>query len=325
MTPQSTFVNGPKTFLAGEDLEAYRRVKIKSGTTTAPPEVVYADAGEAFIGLTTESAASGDPIAVDSITKEGTFFVTAKEAFAFGATLYGGDDGKVQDTSSGSAFFIALEAATADGDVVEAILYPVVSTTAATVSIADAESYTSAATVEAALAEIYEAILNPESTIVVPLGAITMEDGTVLTKQATTVTGIAQLSNKEQVILIPIDCSSGEALGFAVPVPQDLDDGEDITVHVLAGKGGALDTLTLDCEVYPCAAGDTANADIQDTAAQALTEAASELVFTCGADGVLAAPGTLTIVLTLGGTNDGDAVYIYGVWIEYTRKCLAIA
>jgi len=24
----------------------------------------------------------------------------------------------------------------------------------------------------------------------------------------------------------------------------------------------------------------------------------------------------------LGGTNDGDAVYIYGAWVEYTRKIM---
>jgi hypothetical protein len=158
--------------------------------------------------------------------------------------------------------------------------------------------------------------------ILVPLNAISQEDGTALTKQATTVAGFAQLADKEVVINIPINCTAGESLQFTVPIPQDLDDSEDITIHVLAGKSANNDALTLDCEVYPCAAGDTANADIQDTAAQTITEAASELVFTCGADGVLPAPGTLSVVLALGGTNDGDAVYIYGAWIEYTRMIM---
>ena len=168
-------------------------------------------------------------------------------------------------------------------------------------------------------AEILRQHLQVKGTISVGLTSITREDGTILTKQATTVAGFAQLANKETVINIPVDCSAGEALGFTVPIPQDLDSNSNIEVHVLVGKAAALDVLTLDCEVYPCAVGDTANADIQDTAATAITEAASELVFTCGADGVLAAPGSLSVVLTLGGTNDGDAVYIYGVWIEYTR------
>lgn len=159
------------------------------------------------------------------------------------------------------------------------------------------------------------------ATIVVPLAAITQEDGTPLTKINSTASGFAQLANKEQVIDIPVNATI-EAFGFTTPIPQDLDDTEDITVHVLAGKAANLDELTLDCEVYPCAVGDTANADIQDTAAQTITEAASELVFTCGADGVLAAPGTLSVILTLGGTNDGDAVYLYGAWIEYTKKIM---
>jgi hypothetical protein len=160
-------------------------------------------------------------------------------------------------------------------------------------------------------------------SIPVALGAVTREDGTTLLKQATTVAGYAQLADKELVILIPVDATAGEALGFTVAVPSDLDDSKDLTVHALVGKDAALDALTLDCEVFPVGVGDVANADIQDTAALAITEAASELIFTCGKDGVLAAPGGVSVVLTLGGTNDGDAVHIYAVWIEYTRKSVA--
>lgn len=312
---------GVRTFKAGEDLEAKRRVKIESGTTNDPPEVVYADAGEDYVGITEYAVLDGKDIAVRLITCPGTFEVevAVSSAIARGTVLYGAADGKLSDASSGSAQAVALEAAGAGGDHLECLCWSVKSTTAATVSLtAGAE-----ATVEAEIAAMLVDMETAQATIPIPLGAITMEDGTVLTKQATTVTGIAQLANKEQVITIPIDCSSGESLGFTVPVPQDLDDSEDIVVHVLAGKGGALDVLTLDCEVYPCGVGDTANADIQDTAATTITEAASELTFTCGADGVLAAPGTLSVILALGGTNDGDAVYIYGAWVEYTRKLLA--
>lgn len=156
-------------------------------------------------------------------------------------------------------------------------------------------------------------------SIPVPLGSITQEDGTALLKQATTVAGYLQVSNKETVIDIPVDCSAGESLGFSVSLPQDIDITDDLTVHVLVGKAAALDALTLDCEVYPVAAGDVANADIQDTAATAITEAASELTFTCGSDGLLASPSAVSVVLALGGTNDGDATYIYGVWLEYQR------
>lgn len=315
--------NGIRTFQAGEDLAAHRRVKIESGTTTTPPEVVYADAGEDYIGVTEYAVSDGDIIAVRLITAPGTVEVEVdvSSAIARGTVLYGADDGKLSDASSGSAQGIAMEAGV-DNAVIECVCWSVKSTTAATVSLADAGGLTASATVEAVIAEILTSMKTAQATIMIPLGAITQEDGTALTKQATTVAGFAQLSNKEQVITIPVNCTAGESLGFSVPVPQDLDDSAAITVHVLAGKDADNDTLTLDCEVYPVGVGDTANDDIQDTAAQAITQAASELVFTCGADGVLAAPGALTGVLALGGTNDGDAVYIYGVWAEYTRKVL---
>jgi hypothetical protein len=316
---------GPATFKAGEALEARRRVKIESGTVTDPPEVVYADAGEDFIGVTEYAVADGEDITIKLQNQPGIFEIECivDSAIGRGTVLYGAADGRVSDASSGTAQGISLEVG-ADYQHIQVALWNVKSTTAATVSLADAGGLTAQTTVEAVIAEILTGLLTAQATIMVPLAGITMEDGTVLTTQATTVAGIAQIADKEQVIMIPVDCSSGEALGFTVPIPQDLDDGEDVTVHVLVGKDANLDSLTIDCEVFPCAVGDTANADIQDTAATAIAAAAAEeLVFTCGADGVLAAPGTLSVVLTLGGTNDGDAVYIYGAWVEYTRNILA--
>ncbi|MCB2188822.1 MAG: hypothetical protein KQJ78_20575 [Deltaproteobacteria bacterium] len=317
------YTEGVLTFTAGEAIEARRLVNIKSGTTTTPPEVEKCDAGDDAIGVTEYAAASGALVAVRPINFPGSQEVSAADSFSVGAVLYSGADGQISDSASGSALGIAKEAATAQGDLVEAVLWSVKSTTAATVSVADAGGLVTGTTAEAVIAELATHLQSAQKTIPVPLSAITQEDGTALTKQATTVAGLAQLANKEQVIQIPVDCSAGESLGFSAPVPQDLDESADITVHVLAGKDADNDVLTLDCEVYPVAAGDVANADIQGTAAQAVTQAASELVFTCDAAGVLAAPGALTVVLALGGTNDGDAVYIYGAWIEYQAKLLS--
>lgn len=317
-----SYNEGIRSFTAYGAITAHARVKIKSGTTSTPPQVELAGLGEQHIGHAEFAVGSGEIVSVRLRTYPGTIEAIAADSFSKGATLYGAASGKVSDTSSGSAIGIAAEAATNDGDIVEIIPFAVLSTTAATVSIADSGGFTSAATVEAALAEIYQDLVSVQATIPVPLGAINMEDGTILTKQASTTAGIAQLSDKEQVILIPINCAAGESLGFSVAMPQDLDDSADVTIHALVGKDADNDSLTLDCEVYPVAAGDVANADIQDTAAQAITQAAGEIVFTCGADGVLAAPCALSVVLALGGTNDGDAVYIYAVWVEYKKKIM---
>ncbi len=108
---------GKKAFLAGEDLAAYRRVKLSAADT-----VVYADAGEAFIGITQEEKLSAESITVALRSASRTYKVTAAEAIAANAVIYGANDGKVQDTVSGSPIGTILEETTADGDIVEALL-----------------------------------------------------------------------------------------------------------------------------------------------------------------------------------------------------------
>lgn len=113
--------NGLKTFTAGEALEAYRRVKLSAGSGS---QVEYADVDEAAIGITQGKVESAEMVTVALRTSGRTYKVTANEAIAAGASIYGGNDGKVQDTNPGTGTVrgIALEAATADGDIIEAII-----------------------------------------------------------------------------------------------------------------------------------------------------------------------------------------------------------
>ena len=109
---------GWKTFTSGEALLAKRRVKISGAT------VVYADAGEEYVGVTMADCASGADVSVKLRNAPGTFEVTAAGAYSAAAALYGAADGKVDDVSSGYQQFTAYEAATADGDITEAVPYP---------------------------------------------------------------------------------------------------------------------------------------------------------------------------------------------------------
>lgn len=111
----SQYNTGIKAFTSGEALEARCRVKMSSAT------VVYADAGEDFIGVTEHACASGDVVSVKLKNVSGTFKVQAAGAFDSETVLYGAADGCVDDTESGSAQFYSLEAATAAGDIVEAL------------------------------------------------------------------------------------------------------------------------------------------------------------------------------------------------------------
>jgi len=319
---QSVAVNGPKTFKAGEDLEAFRRVKVESGTTTTPPEVVYADAGEAFIGITREAVDDGDYVSVDLFAKEGTFFAEAADSFSVQATLYGAADGKVSDSSNGTGFLIALEAATAAGDIVEVAVMPFAATTAASISIADSGGFTSQATVEAALAEIYQHIASAQAAIHVPLGALTLEDGTAITTfsdGASATPGFSQESNKE-VVLRWNNHATPTAVAFSVVLPEDLDDSADVIIHWLAKMSGATDSPEITHECY-IGAGDTDCAGTDDEIDGGTT--LTEYTATIAAANVSAAPQPLTVIFQpKDGELGTDDCLIYGVWVEYTRQIL---
>jgi len=115
----SQFNIGSKAFVAGEALEAYRRVKLIAGSGT---QVEYADAGEAFIGFTAAKAALGEMVSVDLKTTGRTFKVEANGAIAVGGNFYGANDGKVSATVSGSIQGRVLEAAASDGEIIEGLL-----------------------------------------------------------------------------------------------------------------------------------------------------------------------------------------------------------
>lgn len=113
-----TFIEGSKRrLLSAEALATRRRVKI-SGST-----IVYADAGEQANGVTEYACADATEVAVRLLSSPGTFEITAAGAIAAGAPIFGAADGKVSATPNGAAIGLAIEAATADGDQIEAILF----------------------------------------------------------------------------------------------------------------------------------------------------------------------------------------------------------
>ena len=107
------YTENGKTFVAGEALAKFRRVKLSSST------VVYADAGEDSIGVTMENAASGAPVQVKLWNDGGTFLVESAGAITAEADVYGANDGKIDDAVSGEKQGIAVEAATGSGQYIE--------------------------------------------------------------------------------------------------------------------------------------------------------------------------------------------------------------
>lgn len=110
---------GSKAFVAGEDLEAYRRVKLSAGSGS---QVEYADAGEDFIGVTAAKAIQNEHVTVDLKTRGRTFKVVAFDAITAGGDFYGADDGKVSAVVSGSIQGKVLEESADDLEVVEVLM-----------------------------------------------------------------------------------------------------------------------------------------------------------------------------------------------------------
>lgn len=106
-----------RTFEAGGAIAQDLRVVLGSGGT-----VTVAGAADREVGTAVRpSFASGENIAVDLASLEGTSVVVASGAIAIGASVYGAASGKVGTTDTGSPVGVALTAAAADGDRIEVL------------------------------------------------------------------------------------------------------------------------------------------------------------------------------------------------------------
>ena len=110
------------SFTAGVAIAQYLRVKISSGKLAVAVAGVTDEPVE--IGYITEAAfADLDVRTVRLRNGGGTGKLIASAAITAGAAIYGAASGKVSATASGSAIGIAIEAAAADGDVIEVLYY----------------------------------------------------------------------------------------------------------------------------------------------------------------------------------------------------------
>ncbi len=312
----------PKTYKAGEALLVNRRVKVESGTVTDPPEVVYADAGEQHIGVTMIGADDGDMITVRPINYNGTYQVVAADAFAVGATLYGAADGKVSDTSSGTAIGIAITVASGDGIVAEMQQFVIASTTAANVSIADSGGFTTAATVEAAIQEIYQDILSVQQFINIPI--MTLREATNFDVGAITANGGVLASDTTPVLSAINDATDGcqrvswvasnnDQVIAQVALPPDLDVTADLVLHCRIASGGTTDAVGFTVDSF-FNEGDT---KVVDTTTTNQTATYAEKIATIAASDVPSGAQTLTIGLTP-AAHTTDTCNLTALWLEYT-------
>lgn len=117
----SQYVETPtKAFTAGAAIAKHLRVKLSSGKL-AVAGVGASDEPVEIGTMEDASFADLDVVSVRLRNAQGTVKMVAAEAISAGVVVYGAASGKVADTSSGAQIGIALEAALADGDVIEVL------------------------------------------------------------------------------------------------------------------------------------------------------------------------------------------------------------
>ena len=112
--------SGFRTFTADAAIAQYARVVYE-----ADGRIVAAGLTQIGHGIAQQEAyAAGDAISVKLWSAPGTFKMIAEEAVDVGDTLYTAAAGKMQDTSTSTAYIlaVALEVGTADNDVIECML-----------------------------------------------------------------------------------------------------------------------------------------------------------------------------------------------------------
>ncbi len=108
-----------------------------------------------------------------------------------------------------------------------------------------------------------------------------------------------------------------EAQFPTVPMPPDLDETKDVTIHLVAQMDGVIgpDTPTIDVQVFD-GVGDTE----MGSPTAALSSTLAELTVTIVAANISGNPlGFLNISL-IPGAHANDGIELRASWLEYTRK-----
>lgn len=111
--------NGLFSLTAAAALTAFTGIKIDSNGQAA-----VAGLGEVHDGIVENNVASGGAAMIRLRTAPGTRKVTVASSCSIGSYLYAAASGKVSTTKSGPALYMALQAATGDGSIVEVLPLP---------------------------------------------------------------------------------------------------------------------------------------------------------------------------------------------------------
>lgn len=108
-----------RTFTAGGTIPQFARVKLSAANTVV---VSVAADKAAYLGVAQTGAASGEELTVALKGGYRTFKCIANAAISVNAYFYSAADGEIAPGVNGSPIGTALEASTADQDIIECVL-----------------------------------------------------------------------------------------------------------------------------------------------------------------------------------------------------------
>jgi len=202
---------------------------------------------------------------------------------------------------------------------------------ASSVTVTDSGGYLASADVEGALEELAHSV----GYVNVPItAAIDIATGALMaafSNGASATPGTALVDSKTVGVRWNNHATPG-AISVNVPMPEDLDDAENVVVHALVSKTGATlaDATKLTIAAFEIVPGALHDADADmggDTGAvtgDATAKTVTELTLTLTAANIHAAPSALNLqIKPKAGTLGTDDLVLHAVYLEYVRKNVA--
>jgi FlaG/FlaF family flagellin (archaellin) len=105
-----------------------------------------------------------------------------------------------------------------------------------------------------------------------------------------------------------------DPVAFQVPIPPDLDTGEDVTLHLKAAMGGSTDTPKIDIDTFF----DDGDTKVEDQSIDLSGTTYTEYTITIAAADIPSGAQTMSCELTP-QAHGTDTLAITGLWLEYTK------
>jgi hypothetical protein len=180
---------------------------------------------------------------------------------------------------------------------------------------------------KATVAELRTALC-PKGFVPMPLGLFRIIGDDTADEIGDLAANAGLLANDATPLLERVSTSTDKALRIAwaasdvtemqadpVMMPPDLAETVDVTIHLLAQMSGATDTPTINAEVFD-AVGDTEMGGVT----AALSASIQELTVTIANADISGNPLGFFNVSLIPGAHGTDILWLYGAWMEYTRK-----